>query len=263
MIGLEKLIKRRCFVLVFSVHLDGGSLEQNEEQLAGLAEQQASGVLLHELVGVQAGIGEIRAPEHQPAPVHPSDLRVRRLHERLPTAPVRQVAGHRSRQVPESPVRAECDVTFRTTGGYAKFNGLKAHNKNLRTLLAIGGWNEGSQRFSKLVADPEARQNLVKSAIKYLRQHNFDGLDLDWEYPASRDGSKEADRANYALLVKVRVLLFLMTSSKQVSVMFFIIIIFVCVLCNFTGTARGVQQGEGQPREAAAHDGRARGHRHH
>lgn len=89
------------------------------------------------------------------------------------------------------------------TGGYAKFNGLKAHNKNLRTLLAIGGWNEGSARFSKLVADPETRQNLVRSAIKYLRQHQFDGLDLDWEYPASREGSKPADRENYAQLVKV------------------------------------------------------------
>ncbi|KAK4025917.1 hypothetical protein OUZ56_014951 [Daphnia magna] len=87
-------------------------------------------------------------------------------------------------------------------GGYAKFNGLKAHNKNLRTLLAIGGWNEGSARFSKLVADPETRQNLVRSAIKYLRQHQFDGLDLDWEYPASREGSKPADRENYAQLVK-------------------------------------------------------------
>jgi len=89
------------------------------------------------------------------------------------------------------------------TGGYSKFNGLKAYNKDLKTLLAIGGWNEGSNRFSKLVADPDMRHNLVKSAISYLRQHKFDGLDLDWEYPASRDGSKPADRANYALLVKV------------------------------------------------------------
>jgi chitinase len=89
-------------------------------------------------------------------------------------------------------------------GGYAKFNGLKAHNKNLKTLLAIGGWNEGSGRFSKLVADPETRQNLVRSAIKYLRQHQFDGLDLDWEYPASREGSRPADRENYAQLVKVK-----------------------------------------------------------
>ena len=88
-------------------------------------------------------------------------------------------------------------------GGYAKFNALKAHNKELKTLLAIGGWNEASNRFSKLVADPDMRHNLVKSSISYLRQHKFDGLDLDWEYPSSRDGSDPADRSNYALLVKV------------------------------------------------------------
>jgi GH18 family chitinase len=72
-------------------------------------------------------------------------------------------------------------------------------------LLAIGGWNEGSGRFSKLVANPETRQNLVRSAIKYLRQHQFDGLDLDWEYPASREGSRPSDRENYAQLVKVKI----------------------------------------------------------
>ena len=96
------------------------------------------------------------------------------------------------------------NVTFiPSAGGYARFNALKAHNKNLKTLLAIGGWNEGSTRFSKLVADPETRQNFVRSALKYLRQHNFDGIDLDWEYPGSREGSKPADKANYALLIKV------------------------------------------------------------
>ena len=61
-------------------------------------------------------------------------------------------------------------------GGYAKFNGLKAHNKNLKTLLAIGGWNEGSGRFSKLVADPETRQNLVRSAIKPRSRLGISGI---------------------------------------------------------------------------------------
>ncbi|KAI8437142.1 hypothetical protein MSG28_010491 [Choristoneura fumiferana] len=35
-------------------------------------------------------------------------------------------------------------------GGYAKFTGLKTYNKNLKTMLAIGGWNEGSTRFSPM-----------------------------------------------------------------------------------------------------------------
>ncbi|KAK8390928.1 hypothetical protein O3P69_016939 [Scylla paramamosain] len=86
-------------------------------------------------------------------------------------------------------------------GGYAKFNGLKQYNKGLKTLLAIGGWNEGSGRFSELVSLPELRKAFILSAIKHLRRYNFDGLDLDWEYPASRDGSAPEDRENYALLV--------------------------------------------------------------
>ncbi|XP_053678897.1 mucin-5AC-like [Anopheles nili] len=87
-------------------------------------------------------------------------------------------------------------------GGFAKFTGLKTYNKNLKTLLAIGGWNEGSSRFSPLVADAERRSQFVKNSIKFLRQNHFDGLDLDWEYPAFRDGSKPKDRENYAQLVQ-------------------------------------------------------------
>lgn len=88
-------------------------------------------------------------------------------------------------------------------GGYAKFTGLKTYNKNLKTMLAIGGWNEGSSRFSNLVADEDRRATFVKNVLKFLRQNNFDGLDLDWEYPAFRDGSKPSDKENYAALVKV------------------------------------------------------------
>ncbi|XP_047533085.1 mucin-5AC isoform X2 [Vanessa atalanta] len=87
-------------------------------------------------------------------------------------------------------------------GGYAKFTGLKTYNKNLKTLLAIGGWNEGSSRFSPMVAAKDRRREFVRNVIKFLRQNHFDGLDLDWEYPAFRDGGKPKDRENYAKLVK-------------------------------------------------------------
>lgn len=33
-----------------------------------------------------------------------------------------------------------------TQGGYRKFTSLKEHNKQLKTLIAVGGWNEGSAR---------------------------------------------------------------------------------------------------------------------
>lgn len=69
-------------------------------------------------------------------------------------------------------------------------------------MLAIGGWNEASSRFSPLVANPDRRQQFIRNILKFLRQNHFDGLDLDWEYPAFRDGGKPRDRDNYAQFVE-------------------------------------------------------------
>lgn len=60
-----------------------------------------------------------------------------------------------------------------TTGGYAKFTGLKTYNKNLKTLLAIGGWNEGSTRFSSMVASRERRKEFVRNAIKVCESFQY------------------------------------------------------------------------------------------
>ena len=69
--------------------------------------------------------------------------------------------------------------------------------------LAIGGWNEGSEKYSQMAADPASRQAFARSAIAFIRRHKFDGLDLDWEYPGAtdRDG-RWADRDNFSSLVE-------------------------------------------------------------
>ena len=87
-------------------------------------------------------------------------------------------------------------------GNYKKFVGLKQYNPALKTMVAVGGWNEGSKRFTEMVEDPGNRQAFVRSSVKFCRTHGFDGLDLDWEYPTFRDGGRPEDREGYALLIK-------------------------------------------------------------
>lgn len=86
-------------------------------------------------------------------------------------------------------------------GGYEKMTGLKRSHPHLKVSLAIGGWNEGSANYSTLVANNLLRGRFVKQVSSFIRKYNFDGLDLDWEYPTQRKG-KPADRENFVLLTK-------------------------------------------------------------
>ncbi|KAL1132510.1 hypothetical protein AAG570_010465 [Ranatra chinensis] len=89
-----------------------------------------------------------------------------------------------------------------TNGGYKAFTDLKLLNSDLKTMLAVGGWNEGSERFSTIVADEDRRSAFVKNAIQFLRMYNFDGVDLVWQYPAFREGSSPGDKQNFGKLVE-------------------------------------------------------------
>ena len=94
-----------------------------------------------------------------------------------------------------------CTV-YLLTDLYRQFTSLKKRNPELKTLLAVGGWTLGSGPFSRMAGSKEGRRNFVEHALQYLRTHHFDGLDLDWEYPANR-GSPPEDKDNFSLLLKV------------------------------------------------------------
>jgi len=79
--------------------------------------------------------------------------------------------------------------------------GLKNQNSNLKVLAVVGGWNEGSTKYSSMSGDWYKRQNFINSALNLLRNHGFDGLDLDWEYPNQRGGNWD-DRSNFVTLLR-------------------------------------------------------------
>lgn len=83
-----------------------------------------------------------------------------------------------------------------------KFNSLKMRNPTLKTLAAVGGWNEGSKKFSIVAADAEKRARFVQSAVQFIQRHGFDGIDLDWEYPNQRHKLNNTDRDNYIALLR-------------------------------------------------------------
>lgn len=83
---------------------------------------------------------------------------------------------------------------------YKRINALKSKS-NLKTLIAIGGWNAGSTVFSQMVRTSSSRSQFIKSVIGFCRKYDFDGFDLDWEYPARRGGRPD-DKTNLILLLK-------------------------------------------------------------
>jgi chitinase len=89
---------------------------------------------------------------------------------------------------------------------------LNAGKGEVKTLISIGGWSFSQGEtptfgistqtvFSSMAASPTSRAAFISSAFDFAaNRHNFDGIDLDWEYP------EEADRENFiALLAEMRV----------------------------------------------------------
>lgn len=81
--------------------------------------------------------------------------------------------------------------------GFAK----SVHDAGAKAILSIGGWTL-SHRVSEMLESPAARTTFVDHAIQFLVDWNFDGIDLDFEYPGyAPHGGRPIDRPNFTLLL--------------------------------------------------------------
>lgn len=91
-------------------------------------------------------------------------------------------------------------------GTYNQINNvLKAQYPHLKTLISVGGWT-WSGRFSDVALNDASRALFAESCVDFIRTYNFDGVDIDWEYPVccglNGNTYRPEDRLNYTLLMQ-------------------------------------------------------------
>ncbi|NYH79313.1 chitinase [Actinopolyspora biskrensis] len=108
-------------------------------------------------------------------------------------------------------------------GNLNQLKELKEKHPHLEVYLSLGGWS-WSENFHEAAATPQSRTQHVKSCIDMWLRGNlpqlggspqggegvaegvFDGIDIDWEWPASEGGPGNvvdpADKENYTKLLR-------------------------------------------------------------
>ncbi|MCU0727211.1 MAG: glycosyl hydrolase family 18 protein [Planctomycetes bacterium] len=99
-------------------------------------------------------------------------------------------------------------------GNFNQLRKLKLLHPHLKVLAAIGGWTL-SRHFSDAALTPASREDLATSAVDLFISGNFapdlsfpgifDGLEIDWEYPAApgmTNDFRPEDTRNFTLLLQ-------------------------------------------------------------
>ncbi len=87
-------------------------------------------------------------------------------------------------------------------GNFKQLIQLKKKYPHLKTLIAIGGWTL-SDPFTDMALTQESRSKFAASAVDFIKKYEFDGIDIDWEYPVGGGIAKgrPEDKQNFTLLM--------------------------------------------------------------
>ena len=66
----------------------------------------------------------------------------------------------------------------------------KARSNNAKILLGINdGSGDGKTNFKNMAASPQGRTNFIRDIMNVVRTNQLDGVDMDWEFPTTSDGT--------------------------------------------------------------------------
>ncbi len=75
----------------------------------------------------------------------------------------------------------------------------KARLNNSKVFLGINdGSGDGKTNFKNMAASASGRTNFTRDVMNTVRANNLDGVDIDWEFPTTTDGTD----ATFTLLIK-------------------------------------------------------------
>ncbi len=87
-------------------------------------------------------------------------------------------------------VNSSGTITAPSSGTTLAATVTKARANNAKIFLGINdGSGDGKTNFKNMASTAAGRTNFIKSVMAVVRANNLDGVDMDWEFPSTSDGS--------------------------------------------------------------------------
>jgi chitinase len=85
-----------------------------------------------------------------------------------------------------------------------EINKIKEANPQIKIILSVGGPN--AEGFSDMASTAVTRRIFAQSAAEFLKLHNLDGIDINWQYPSvplrGHIKTRPQDRENFTGLLR-------------------------------------------------------------
>jgi chitinase len=68
-----------------------------------------------------------------------------------------------------------------------------AHKSGVKVILSLGGWGWDKQ-FTAIVSEQESLNRFINAVMTIIEKFDYDGMDVDWEYPDTTAKAAGFDR---------------------------------------------------------------------